>query len=341
MIAVAATREVSASGFHPIESKLVVWIPVAAAIAYPWTLIAFHSAIISGLRIEAAICLILGFTLPLLCLALAAAPGLNHLQLAPATRRLAYAGVAAPPLYVLVGVVSGLLKSPVPERVTWVAVWIAAGVLAFLLTSNAPAAAAPSTNRLRFAHGISAALISLFIAFHVCNHVAGLIGPDAHAHIMAFGRRMYRSYVGEPVLVTLLLFQIISGVRLAWNWGYGAVDLPRALQVGSGAYLAAFVLAHMDSALISARMVHRIDSNWAWASGGRAGLIMDAWNIRLVPHYALGVFFVLTHIACGARGLLLAHGARESVTNRVLWASMSFATVLSAAILAALCGVRV
>jgi hypothetical protein len=97
----------------------------------------------------------------------------------------------------------------------------------------------------------------------------------------------------------------------------------------------------MNSAFISTRLVHRIDIDWAWASGGRAGLIMDAWNIRLVPHYALGVFFVLTHVACGLRGILLAHGMREPVANRVLWAGMSFAAVLSAAILAGLCGVSV
>ena len=221
------------------------------------------------------------------------------------------------------------------------AAWIVVGVLASIFQPKGMAAAAGSANRWRFAHGVSAALISLFIAFHLCNHLAGLIGPDTHAHIMALGRRVYRSHIGEPVLVLLLLFQVISGVRLAWKWSYGMVDVPRALQVGSGAYLAAFVLAHMNSALISARMVHRIDTNWAWASGGQAGLIMDAWNIRLVPHYALGVFFVLRHVACGFRGILLAHGTPKSVANRFLWASMGFASVLSAAIVAALCGVRV
>jgi hypothetical protein len=36
-------------------------------------------------------------------------------------------------------------------------------------------------------------------------------------------------------------------------------------------------------------------------TGAPAGLVKDAWNIRLVPHYWLGVFFVLAHLATGAR----------------------------------------
>jgi hypothetical protein len=333
-----ASPELSTSMIRMNGSKLAPLLPIATAIAYPWGLTAFHSTILSGNRIGAAIWLIVAFGLPLSCLALAASGGS---WLTPSARRLAYAGVTTPPLFVLVGVASGLFKSPVPERVTWVTGWIAAGVLASFIKSKVTTVATPSASRLQIAHGISAAIILLFLTFHLFNHLAGLIGPDTHARIMALGRRVYRSSLVEPVLVSLLLFQVISGVRLAWRWSHRAMDLPRAIQVGSGAYLAAFVLTHLNSALISARMVHHIDTGWGWASGGRAGLILDAWNIRLVPHYALGVFFVLTHIACGLRSVLLAHGTRKPVANRILWACMSFAAVLSVAILAGLCGARV
>ena len=344
MAAADSKAERLTSAIRGDESKFAPWIfapwiPAAAAIAYPWSLIAFHSAILTGNRMVAAIWLMVAFSLPLFCLAFAIT---ERVRLTPAARRLAYAGVTAPPLYVLVGVVSGLLKSPVPERVTWVTGWIAAGILATVVrTGPASPAATASTMRLRFAHGVSAALILLFVAFHLFNHLTGLIGPETHAHIMTFGRRVYRSSAVEPVLIALLLFQVISGVRLAWRWSRSAVDLPRAIQVGSGIYLSAFILTHLNSALISARTVHHIETNWAWASGGKAGLIMDAWNIRLVPHYALGVFFLVTHVFCGLRFVLLAHGMRESVADRILWCGMSFAAVLSAAIMSGLCGVRV
>jgi hypothetical protein len=336
--AAALESELLTSVVRANESRFAPWIPVAAVIAYPWSLIAFHSAVVTGNKIVAAMWLIVAFGLPLSCLAFA----ITRVRLTPAVRRLAYACVTAPPLYVLVGVVSGLLKSPVPERVTWVLGWIAAGIIASIVkTGSTSRVATASTIRLRFAHGVSAVLILLFVTFHLFNHLTGLITPETHAHIMAFGRHVYRSSVVEPVLITLLLFQVISGIRLAWHWSRSAVDLPRAIQVASGIYLSAFIITHLNSALISARMVHHIETNWAWASGGESGLIMDAWNIRLVPHYALGVFFVMTHVFCGLRVVLLAHGMREPVANRILWGGMSFAAVLSAAIMSGLCGVRV
>jgi hypothetical protein len=337
--AAGSEPELVRSSVHANGSRFLLWMPIAAAIAYPWTLIAFHSAVITGNRAVAAIWLIVAFSLPLSCLALAST---NRVQLTPGARRLAYAGVTAPPLYVFVGVASGLLKSPFPERVTWVVGWVFAGMIASIVkTGYAPPVATTSRNRLQFAHGVSATLILLFVAFHLFNHLTGLIGPEMHAHIMAFGRRVYRSRMVEPMLIALLFFQVVSGVRLAWRWSRTAVDLPRAIQVGSGVYLSAFIITHLNSALISARTVHHIETNWAWASGGESGLIMDAWNIRLVPHYALGVFFIVTHVVCGLRIVLLAHGIREQAANRILWGGMGFAAVLSTAIISGLCGVRI
>jgi hypothetical protein len=321
-------------------SKPILWIPVAAAIAYPWSLIAFHQAAVGGSAIVAAIWLAVAFALPLLSLLLVAYEAVRGNLLTPAVRRVAYAALAAPPLYVFVGVASGLLKSPVPERTLWIAMWIVVGLIASVLkTGNVPVPTS-SANRLRFAHGVTAAFISLFIVFHLFNHLSGLIGPQMHAHIMEMGRRVYRSSLIEPVFIALLFFQIVSGLRLAWRGSRRAADLPRVIQIGSGAYIAAFLIAHMNSALISARHVHHIDTNWAWASGGRTGLLLDAWNIRLVPHYALGVFFIVIHIASGMRFVLLGHGLGISIANRFLWVSIGCAAVLSASILAGLCGVR-
>ena len=65
----------------------------------------------------------------------------------------------------------------------------------------------------------------------------------------------------------------------------------------------------MNSVFVSARGVHKIVTGWDYASGAPPpGLITDAWNIRLLPHYALGVFFVLGHRASGLRVVLIAHG---------------------------------
>jgi LysR substrate binding domain len=163
----------------------------------------------------------------------------------------------------------------------------------------------------------------------------------AHAAIMKAGRKVYRAALIEPVLVIVLLFQVTSGVRLAWAWSSLRSDAFRIFQIGSGAYLACFILTHMNSALVSARAVHKIDTDWSWASGAPVGLIHDAWNIRLLPHYALGALFVIGHLSSGLRVVMLAHGVRPAVADRVWAAGLTAGAVISAAIVCALCGVRV
>ncbi len=117
-------------------------------------------------------------------------------------------------------------------------------------------------------------------------------------------------------------------------------DFYRLLQIASGCYLSVFILGHMNSVFFYARTYLGIPTDWAFATGAPNGLIHDPWNIRLLPHYALGVFFVLTHLASGLRLVLIAHGVAQPVANR-LWAACGAASVIVAiAIIAGLCGVR-
>jgi hypothetical protein len=245
-------------------------------------------------------------------------------------------------LFVSTGVVSSLIHSPLPDLWAWSILWLALGVGAAVVSSKGqPRPPGVMTGRLRVAHGVSALANLLFLAFHLTNHLFGLFGPVTHAQVMAIGRVVYRSRFVEPVFVAILLFQVASGAKLAWRWSARPLDAAGVLQVGSGAYLAAFILTHLNSAFVSARWVHNIPTDWAWATGAPDGLLMDAWNIRLLPHYALGVFFVIAHVFCGLRTVLLAHGVRPSAANR-LWASgLVCAGGVSLLITAALCGLRI
>jgi hypothetical protein len=97
-----------------------------------------------------------------------------------ATRRLGFLALAAPPLFVLTGVVAGLLHSPVRDIWIWPAAWILAGVAASLARSSGASAPTRPLGRLRVVHGVAGALILLFVAFHLSNHLMGLLGPEAH-----------------------------------------------------------------------------------------------------------------------------------------------------------------
>jgi len=338
---------------NKVVHKLRRLIPAVAAMSYPFLLDGFHLAVspssgpISAIRmLGAALCLFAATATPFFSLAWAfrmtqAAPSSFDLR----ARRLAYVTIGVPPFFVLTGVGLGFLHLHFRDELVWVAGWSAACIYVMLGSEGEPGSRSVSTTqsvaKWRVAHGVAGALVLGYVLFHLTNHLLGLMGPDVHAAVMKMGRLVYRSTVIEPVLVTLLLFQVIVGVRLAWRWSSLPADAFRVFQIGSGTYLAAFILTHLNSAFVSARAVHHLETDWAWASGAPTGLIHDAWSIRLVPHYALGVFFVLAHLSSGLRGVLIAHGVRTKIANRMWAAGLLLSGLASVAIISGLCGVRI
>ncbi|MGM9483126.1 hypothetical protein ACS5PN_18170 [Roseateles sp. NT4] len=304
--------------------------------AYPFWLQAFHA-------VAAPPFLLAAFAMPLL----AAAWWLRQAGQEPwsafdhRTRRLALLAAAAPPLFVFVAFLLGALGRPVPEPIAWVAAWGAAALWTWMGRRELPPAQAPQADvTARVAHGLIAAGVLAFIVFHLVNHLFGLLGPAAHAAVMKAGRSVYRLPAVEAMLVSLLLLQLALGSWLAWRWSRLRMDGYRAVQVVTGVYVGFFAITHMNSALVSARLLHGTDTNWAWASGAPTGLLADAWSVRLVPHYALGAFCTLGHLACGLRVVLLAHGWRPAVVNRSWRVGLAASAVTAALIVAGLCGLQ-
>jgi hypothetical protein len=122
-------------------------------------------------------------------------------------RRLAYATICAPPLFVLTGVGLGLLHIPVSDELVWVAGWLAACVFVVIGRDDPAASVAPSMSASssvatwRVVHGAAAVVILIYLSSHLTNHLLGLFGPEVHAAVMKTGRLVYRSAVVEPVLV--------------------------------------------------------------------------------------------------------------------------------------------
>jgi hypothetical protein len=316
--------------------------PPAATLCYPFLLRAFHAVV--GTQdvtpspfaiLHAVVVLAVAFVLPFLGVALACRP-----TAAPGVRRLAYASVAAPTLYVFLGVVQALVHSPIPDEIVWCVIWLAIAIWS-QLARNPVVAAVPAVGRWRVVHGLTAAILCLYVLFHITNHLFGLVGPDAHADVMKSGRVVYRSAIGQPLLVAAMLSQIGTGLYLAWRWSAAPQGFHRTYQVASGAYLSLFILGHMNSVFIYARSFLGIPTDWNFAIGAPTGLIHDAWNIRLLPHYALGVFFVLSHIASGLRVVLIAHGVARRHADRLWGAGVALSAIVAAAIIAGMCGVRI
>jgi hypothetical protein len=342
-------------GHGKLGANLALLMPPVAALLYPFLLEAFHANIapvIGGQSVEpalqsaaAALFLLLAFAAPIVALLGAmtlgelAAPTVSQRR----ARTIALLAVAAPPLFVFLGVELYMLHDPVPDTWLWVAFWLGMTVLAGFWRNETPAPppadAAPAP--LRVAHGISAlGIIAIFLALHLANHLTFILGPDTYRAVMKAMRHVYRQEFLQPLLVALFLFQVGSGVYLATHADVRPMDRFRTFQIASGIFLAAYVLGHMNSVFVFARLYLGIDSDWAFATGAPAGLVKDAWNIRLVPHYGLGVFFVLSHLAAGMRALMLSHDVARRYADRFLIGGAMAAGLVAFAIMFGMCGAR-
>lgn len=322
-----------------------------AAMAYPLPLVAFHgaaeSARASGDGIffaAAALLLAAAFAAPLI--ALAGATRLLRIERPSGAelraRRVALLAVAAPPVFTAVGDDIYMLGNPLPDIWALAAFW--AAMIALIATGgrepSARSAPRSAPAWLRAAHGVVAAILLVFVTAHLGNHLAGLIGADAHRALMKAMRPVYRAPAVEPILVAGFLFMVGSGGWLAWIHSARAADGFRAFQLASGAYLLVFVTNHFNGVILLARLYLGVDSDWSFASGAPHGLIADAWNIRLVPDYTLAVFFALAHLFAGLRVVLLAHGVRKSVSDGVAVWGAALAGLLAVGIVSGLCGLR-
>jgi hypothetical protein len=203
----------------------------------------------------------------------------------------------------------------------WVACW--AIVLALLLRSDNDAPAKVIARvvpvPLRVAHGVSAlAFVMIFLALHIDKHLMFPAGAGTYDAVMKVFRHVYRTDILQPLVVALFLFQIGTGLFFVSRLAAAPSDRFRTFQIASGVYLAFYVLGHMDAVFIFARTYLGIDTGCSFATGAPTGLVKDPWNIRLVPHYWLGVFFVLTHLAAGARVVIMAHGVSRAFADRFM-----------------------
>ena len=95
----------------------------------------------------------------------------------------------------------------------------------------------------------------------------------------------------------------------------------------------------MDSVFIFARTYPGIDGERGFATGAPTGIVKDPWNIRPLPHYWLGAFFVIAHLAAGARAVIIAHGVSKVFADRFMVAVV--AAVIATVIMLGMCGMRV
>jgi hypothetical protein len=339
-----------ALGANSAARRWLMAAPAVAALIYPMLLAGVYrsahwfsaasgaAAVIGGLAIAAS--LLVTFAVPALALAVALALAATERPTTGEARARAFAHLAfaCAPLFTFLGVMVYLDGFPTGDLVIWPLLW--SGVIATVFIGGSNATPAKATAGvppwLRPMHGAGAAiLIAGFVSLHLFNHLTGFWSADTHIAVMHVLRKWYRSGVIEPLVVTLMLFMVISGALLLRARLSRPARFFETLQTMTGAYLAIYILGHMNSVFIYARLSGGTDTDFWFASGGKAGLLGDPWNVRLLPHYALGVWSVITHAGCGLRTVLLSHGVAERTADRVAgWISVLGALVTIPMILA-------
>ena len=315
--------------------------PAVAALAYPLVLMLLHrcgqqlaeantaSAILcAGLGAGTAAALIV--CVPIL--SFVAIRRSDQLQ----TRRLAHLAFAAPPLFTVTGVLFFLLGIPNGDYAVWGVLWAGALAYAARKLPETGTTTARSVGWIRTAHGLSAGIIiAAFVIWHLANHVVALWSLDQNKAVMDVLRLWYRSNIVQPLLVALLLWQLLSGLRLLWAKLPSAGDLYSSIQTATAAYLAVYVSSHLIAVFVLGRWFLAVDTTFPWASGAPTGLLLDPWSVRLVPHYSLAVLFLFSHLAVGLRAVLLGHGIRAIMAARTTWTICAAGLALALVIMVA------
>ena len=152
-------------------------------------------------------------------------------------------------------------------------------------------------NTPRRLHRAAGAILGVFVAVHVANHLVGLADADAHVRFMEKARHAYRQPVVEAVLLACAVLQAVSGLRMLWAGRQRRRGLLPWLQAGSGAVIALFLAIHVSAVLVG-RGVGGLDTNFYFAA---AGLHVWPYVLFFAPYYFLAVAALFVHVGCALR----------------------------------------
>lgn len=136
-------------------------------------------------------------------------------------------------------------------------------------------------------------MITVFVGFHLFNHLFGLFGASAHIELMNNLRIVYRKVMLESILLLAVGVQIISGIKLFLKKWKTATGLFGKIQIWTGLYLAFFLLIHLG-AVLSGRWILHLDTNFYF---GVAGLNTFPLNLFFVPYYSLAIISFFGHLS--------------------------------------------
>jgi len=147
---------------------------------------------------------------------------------------------------------------------------------------------------MKLIHYYTGLTLSIFIGFHLLNHLLILHSEALHIRFMKSARKIYRNKFVESLLFLAVLLQVISGITLVimkWNKVENYFD---RIQIASGLYLSFFLLNHV-MAVLRGRYILKMDTNIYYGAG-----VMNMWPQKLffIPYYSFAILSFFFHVAC-------------------------------------------
>lgn len=148
---------------------------------------------------------------------------------------------------------------------------------------------------LRRFHRLNACALGVFIALHLINHFAVVLGIGHHLSLQSVLRQFYRQLIVEVALIGLFTAQILLGIALVFKRGRPSGGWAWA-QVVSGLYLAFFLVQHL-AAVILARS-GGLDTNSYFAA---AVVSRPPFVYYFAAYYGLAITALFMHVSAAFR----------------------------------------
>ena len=330
-----------------MRRPLPLWMqPLVGVVIYPGLILFFGRAISehhqSGSALwalAALLTMLLAMSIP--ALAIRALMMMRQDERGVLTRAILYLMFAAPSLFTLSYSLTRVAGVDQYLSALWISLWTVVGVMLYFRQGRTTPVSQPSdVTWLRAIHGGTALCVLCgFLIAHVINHDLAVWSVALHGTVMKFLRLWYRSEWVQPVLLTLLLIMLATGVPMVLHHSRQRTDAFRVVQMATGVYIGVFLCSHVFAVLNGRRM--GIETDWSFAAGPTSLLDGKYLRARLIPHYIFIVFFLTLHVACGLRIVLLHHGVTKLIANRILYGLAAAGVVVTALSAAALLGLHV
>ena len=190
------------------------------------------------------------------------------------------------------------------------------------------------SGRIRGTHRAFIVLLIAFLILHLAVNLTALRDLASYNQAAGWFRLIWRTPIGEPILITLLAIQMATGLALAMDVSAGRSTFEHLCQITAGLVIAVFLTSHTFAVAVLGRALLDRGPAFTFASAGAAGVLGSAQGATLFPYYGLAVVAGLVHLARPSRLLVLRHWdaarARMAVAMLIVTAVVVSALLLTA-----------